>query len=334
LKSKPLFLSINYNLKEKVLIIRFNSIGDIVLTTPVVDALYAKGYEVHYLVKSSFASLLTPNPNIFKVWELQSDLSSVIANLKLEDFDFIIDLHNNLRSSKVKRSLKVKSYTFDKPRIKYFLLTRLGIRLKPEPHIVNRFLSVIKPIVGSVKNAETTFFFNVFSDKLDLEALPKSYIVIAVGAAFKTKTIPTDKLAEFINKCDDEIVLIGGADDVGNANLVVENSNRKIINLVGVISLSDSARVVHKSKMLITGDTGMMHIGAALDVPMINIFGSTHQILGYTPFYGKNTNKSTIIENTELSCRPCTKQGRDYCPKGHFKCMNAISVDQMLNVIQ
>ena len=94
MKSKPLFLSINYNLKEKVLIIRFNSIGDIVLTTPVVDALYAKGYEVHYLVKSSFASLLTPNPNIFKVWELQSDLSSVIANLKLEDFDFIIDLHN------------------------------------------------------------------------------------------------------------------------------------------------------------------------------------------------------------------------------------------------
>jgi len=320
--------------KKKILIIRFNSIGDIVLTSPVSEALNAAGYEVHYLVKSLFASLLKSNPNITKVWELKSDLNETIHELKKIEFFAVVDLHNNLRSSKVKRALSIKSYTFKKPRIKYFLLTKFGMKFKPEPHIVNRFLYVIEPLIGKVENVNTSFYFDPVKSNFDFKVLPENFMAIAVGAAFKTKMIPTHKLIQLIDESTLNVVLIGGPADCERAHKIVSKTKRKIINLVGEISISDSAKVIQNCQMLVSGDTGMMHIGAALNVPMVNVFGSTHPILGYTPFYGNSENKSVIIQNPDLSCRPCTKQGSDACPKGHFKCMNSISVDEMLNVIQ
>lgn len=321
-------------MNKKVLIIRFNSIGDVVLTTPVIEALAKNGYEVHYLAKSAFSILLKPNPNVEKVWEFKGDLDSIISDLKNEEFDLVIDLHNNYRSSKVKRALKKESLTFKKPRIKYFLLTKLGINVKPEPHIVRRFLNVIRPIVGEVDHPKMSFYFESPSDTFTKLILPSKFIVIAVGTAFQTKTIPIHKLVAFIQGLSKKVVLIGGDDDLNRSHTIQENCKAELMNLVGKLSISDSARLIEKSELLVSGDTGMMHIGAALNVPMLNIFGSTHPILGYTPFYGKDENKSVIVENNNLRCRPCTKQGQNKCPKGHFKCMNDISVDQMLKVIQ
>jgi len=321
-------------LNKKVLIIRFNSIGDVVLTSPVAEILNAKGYEVHYLIKSSFSSLLYSNPNIYKVWELKENLNEIIGYLKFENFDFIVDLHNNLRSLKVRAALKVKSFSLKKPRLKYFLLTKFGIKLKPEPHIVHRFLKVVEPLVGKVNNPKTNFYFNDKNKQALLNTLPEKYITIAVGAAFVTKTILPEKLIEFIKRSGKQIVLIGGEKDVEAAHFIQEKSDEFVINLVGLLSISDSAHIIKNSELLLSGDTGMMHIGAALNIPMVNVFGSTHSILGYTPFYGDKGNKSSIIENKTLACRPCTKQGNKSCPKGHFKCMKSISVDQMLKVIQ
>lgn len=321
-------------MKKKVLVIRFNSIGDIVLTSPVAKALCESEFEVHFLVKKVFADLVKPNPNVFKVWELGNNLEDIIKALKQVEFYAIVDLHNTIRSYKVVKSLNCSFvYKFKKPRLKYWMLTNLHLAVKPEAHIVDRFLTVIEPLVGEVKYPQTEFYF---SDKLSKEVedeLPTSFVSIGVGAAFYTKTIPVDKIARVINQTEKPIVLLGGPNDLENTNQVLKLVEKPVVNLVGKISISESAHVISRSDVLISGDTGMMHIGAALGVRMINIFGSTHPILGYTPHYGNLENKSQIIQVSGLKCRPCTKQGRKDCPKGHFKCMNDVNVDEIVNII-
>src|SRR5689334_7739334 len=111
----------------KFLVIRFSSIGDIVLTSPVVRCLKTQvaTAEVHYLTKQSFAPIFTANPYIDKMHYLQDNLDSIIETLKQEDFDYVIDLHHNLRTLKVKRALNKKTFSFNKLNIEKWLLTGL-----------------------------------------------------------------------------------------------------------------------------------------------------------------------------------------------------------------
>ncbi len=131
----------------KFLIVRFSSIGDIVLTTPVIRCLKQQlaDSEVHFLTKKIFRSIIENNPNVDKHHLLDNDLDEVINDLKKENFDYIIDLHNNLRTLKVKRALrKVPSFSFNKLNIEKWLLTALKINVMPKVHIVDRYLETLK----------------------------------------------------------------------------------------------------------------------------------------------------------------------------------------------
>jgi heptosyltransferase-2 len=101
---------------SKFLILRFSSIGDIVLTSPVVRCLkqQVENAEVHFATKKGFASVIEHNPFIDKKIYLEEDLNSFIGELKKEKYDYIIDLHNNLRTFLIKVKLGVKSFSFDK----------------------------------------------------------------------------------------------------------------------------------------------------------------------------------------------------------------------------
>ncbi|NNE14259.1 MAG: glycosyltransferase family 9 protein [Saprospiraceae bacterium] len=321
-------------MKKKVLIIRFNSIGDLVLTTPVIDALYDNDFEIHYLVKEVFSSILIPNPKVKKVWTLDDNLSAVVKDLKKQNFNFVIDLHNNFRSKKVASALKVKKYTFYKPRIKYWLMTKLGIKSKSEGHIVDRFLKVISPIIKTIEKPKVSFHFSNELNSSDLKKLPEAFVAVVVGTAFKTKTIPVEKLINVIDQIDSKFVLIGGPDDVELGKTIENQVTKPLTNLVGQLSINDSARVIEKSDLVLTGDTGMMHISAAMDKKIVAVFGSTHPVLGYSPYSNDDQNRSAIIQNESLNCRPCTKQGRHSCPKGHFKCMRELSIDKIVQVVQ
>ena len=136
----------------KFLVIRFSSIGDIVLTTPVVRCLKKQVVtaEVHYLTKKSFAKIFEANPYIDKVHYLENDLNAVIASLQQEDFDYVIDLHNNLRTKKVKQALKKQAFSFTKLNIQKWLLTALKINKMPAIHIVDRYLQTLESF--GVKN--------------------------------------------------------------------------------------------------------------------------------------------------------------------------------------
>jgi len=299
-----------------------------------VKALYDAGYEVHFLVKAAFSCLLEPNPHIKKVWSFSKDLSTVLPALKQENFHTLIDLHNNLRSRQVKAALKAPAHTLVKHRLKLWLLTQANMKMQPQVHIVNRFLKVVEPLGISVPQPVTEFYFSDASPSPLVESLPQKFLCIAVGAAWATKEIPIAKLNGIIKRVAyDNVVLIGGPADVERGELVQGGSG--LINLTGELSIEDSARVIERCDVLVTGDTGMMHIAAALSVPVVAIFGSTHPVLGYTPHIPiGRTRRYQIIEQENLGCRPCTKQGKATCPKGHFKCMNDISVDKITKAIE
>src|SRR4030081_3061982 len=122
----------------KFLIIRFSSIGDIVLTTPVVRCLKKQiaTAEIHYLTKSNYSSIIAPNPYIDKAHYLEKNIQDVIRELQQENFDYIIDLHNNMRSFKVKEALGKKTFSVDKLNAKKWIYTNLKLNILPQVHIV------------------------------------------------------------------------------------------------------------------------------------------------------------------------------------------------------
>ena len=136
----------------KILIIRFSSIGDIVLTSPVIRCLKLQtGSEIHYLTKQPFVALLKNNPHVSKVFAIDKSVGEVLPALRREKYDYIIDLHHNLRTFILKWRLPfVKSYAFKKLNFEKWLLTNFKINRLPKTHIVDRYLETVKSL--GVKN--------------------------------------------------------------------------------------------------------------------------------------------------------------------------------------
>lgn len=331
----------------KVLVLRFSSIGDIVLTTPVVRCLkLQKNAEVHFCSKKGFKAILSENPNIDKVHLLDEDFKSLINKLKAEKFDYIIDLHNNLRTRRIKMALGAKAYTFDKLNFQKFLLTNFKINKMPNVHIVERYMKTVEKL-GVTNDDEGLDYFIPHKDEVEIDWLPEShrrnFIAFAIGGQHATKRLPLEKLIEVCEKINRPIVLLGGKEDEETGNKIVDffdvgddpntklendlitqfNKKAIIYNGCGKFNLNQSASIVNQSAGVFTHDTGVMHIASALKKEIFSIWGNTVPEFGMYPYQ----TKFTIFENKNLSCRPCSKIGYDECPKGHFKCMKELKFD-------
>lgn len=320
----------------KILIIRFSSIGDIVLTSPVVRCLKQQlsSCELHYLTKVHFQQILEANPAISKIYAIEKDVKEVIPALKAERYDVIIDLHNNIRSRQISAALKTKTYRYDKQRIKRFLLTQFKINLLNN-HVVDRYFTAVTPL-HVINDGKGLDYFIPEKDNVTMQQMPfthlAGYCVIVVGAKHFTKQIPMVKLEELCSKIKIPILLMGGPDDV-YMGLQLENMDPfKISSACGRYNINQAAAVIKRAKYVITPDTGMMHIAAAFNKRIISIWGGTEKRLGFTPYLMNNTT-SVIIENNQLSCRPCHKHGLDKCPKGHFKCMMDLDMQKVVDVL-
>ncbi len=310
----------------KFLIIRFSSIGDIVLTTPVIRCLknQVKLAEVHFLTKKGFAGILQNNPYIDTLHLLDNDLEGVIKQLKEEHFDYIIDLHHNLRTLKVKLALGVKSFSFDKLNIEKWAMTALKINLLPKIHIVDRYLSTLKAF-GVKNDGKGLDYFIPDRDRVALSALPPKheagYIGIVIGAALATKQVPIEKLDALISQISVPIVLLGGPGDAHKAE-ELEAKHPQVYNACGKFNLNQSADLVRQAKLIISPDTGLMHIAAAFSRPIFSIWGNTIPGFGMGPYYPAGSDAPfQVFEVANLSCRPCSKIGYKKCPKKHFRCM-------------
>lgn len=345
----------NYFCRMKFLIIRLSSIGDIVLTSPVLRCLKKQVpiAEIHFLTKYAHRQIVESNPNITKVHLLDESLTATITQLKLERFDYIIDLHKNLRTAKIKRGLKkIPSFSFNKLNIQKWLLVNFKINNLPNVHIVDRYLDTLKTF-GVVNDGLGLDYFIPPKETIKESDLPMShqagFIGVVIGAALNTKKLPLHKIKEMLAAINHPIILLGGPEDRINGNELAAINPHKIYNACGKFSLNESADLVRRSKLVITHDTGLMHIAAAFKKPVFSIWGNTVPEFGMNAYYGssnqlritnyefqvRGTFQKTEDENAEtaksairhplsanqLSCRPCSKIGFNKCPKGHFKCM-------------
>ena len=321
---------------KKILIIRFSSIGDIVLTTPVIRALKKQlECELHVLTKPQYADITGNNPNVDLVYTLNGDLKDIISQLRSEEYDFVVDLQKNIRSARVRKGLGKPSGTFPKYNKEKWLLVNFKINKLPEVHIVDRYFEAVKPLEVT-NDGKGLDFFIPGKDRVDPrtihQELKRKYAAFAIGGRHKTKMMPPEKIAEIIDKLKMPVVLLGGDEDKNAGEMIVAlTTNLKVWNTCGKYNLNQSASLIMQSGVVLTHDTGLMHIAAAFNKPVVSIWGNTVPAFGMYPYMPGNEKKSVIAEVKDLKCRPCSKLGYKKCPKKHFKCMMEQDTDFIAN---
>ncbi len=321
----------------KFLIIRFSSIGDIVLTTPVIRCLKQQvpESEIHFLVKDQFRSVVEHNPYIDRVHVLAHSRELMYEELLTEDYDFVIDLQHNSRSGRLKKVLGKKSCSVNKLNIRKYLYTAFKINLMPDLHIVDRYMKTVERF-GVKNDGKGLDFFIGKNGEIKKEDIPAShhagYIACVIGAAHNTKKWPVHKWKEFCAKMDHPLILLGGPEDRVRGDEIAAVDPVKIYNACGKFSINESADIVRRSRLVITHDTGLMHIAAAYRKPVISLWGNTVPAFGMTPYFGAGLVPSRIVQTGRLWCRPCSKIGYSKCPLGHFKCMERIEAEQVLQL--
>ena len=321
----------------KILVIRFSSIGDIVLTTPVIRCLknQISDVEIHVLTKKKFSNLYKANPRINKVYEYDDSLKKNIEELKLENYDYIVDLQKNKRSVRVTRALHRPHSSFPKLNFKKFLLTTFKINLMPDIHIVDRYFKAVEKL-GIKNDYQGLDFFISEKNNYPLSELPESfqngYHAFVIGGTYKTKILPAIKVIEVIKKLKEPVILLGGPDDVERAEEIISAISYQLsaISLVGKINLEQSASIVKNAKSVLTNDTGLMHIAAAFHKNIVSVWGNTVPELGMYPYLPNEKEKCHIVECNDVKCRPCSKLGFKNCPKKHFRCMMEIDCDAIV----
>lgn len=324
---------------KKVLVIRLSSIGDIVLTTPVIRCLKQQlpGVRVHFAVKKQFQGVISANPNIDKVHVFDGDLKAFANELKREGFDFVADLHKNFRSAYIRRKLGVPSAGFPKLNIRKWLYTKLKINLMPDLHIVDRYFTAVIPL-GIKNDGNGLDYFIPAEDEVDISTLPagfgEGYVAFAIGAMHATKRLSDHKIIGICTGLDKPVLLLGGMDDAERGEAIAAQAGDTVANYCGKLSINQSASLVRQADAVITHDTGLMHIAAAFQKNIVSVWGNTVPEFGMSPYMPENQERSTIVEVKGLSCRPCSKLGYDRCPKKHFRCMERIEVEEVIRTVR
>lgn len=284
--------------------------------------------EIHFVTKKQFEGILKENPYLSKIHVLENGLMPLLKSLQKEHFDLIIDLHHNLRSLILRLFLGKKAFAFQKLNFEKWLLVQFKINKMPKSHIVDRYLETTKSL-GVQNDGKGLDFFYCPCDAIEPEYLPEThrdkFVSFAIGGQHQTKKLPLEKMKEVCQTIAFPIILLGGKEDKAMGEKLAESFGTKIFNACGMFNLGGSADLTKKALFVVTHDTGMMHIAAALKKKTYAIWGNTVPEFGMYPYQTAHFN----IQNENLSCRPCSKIGFEACPKGHFNCMNALSFEAL-----
>lgn len=307
----------------KVLVVRFSSIGDIVLTTPVLRCLQQQtGAEVHVVTKNAYRSLFDANPYTDRVFTFSKEITECLPALKAERYDHVVDLHNNLRSLRLRLALRRPSTAFDKLNLEKWLMVTLHLNRLPDRHVVHRYLDAVAPLGVSYDGAGLDYFIPEGQEVQPVDmGLPCDFLVFAIGANHHTKRLPLARMIEVCRRLSTPVVLLGGPGEQEDGERIRQAAADKVTNACGRLNLHGSASLIRQAKAVITHDTGMMHVAAAFRKPVFSIWGNTIPAFGMYPFYPDGPTLNTTLEVQGLRCRPCSKIGFNRCPKGHFRCM-------------
>ena len=312
----------------RLLFIRFSSIGDIVFTTPAIRAAKQQlpGVEIHFLTKASMKAVTEANPHIDHFHYFDNDLSATITDLQKIKFDYVVDLHKNFRTYKIKKALGIPALTYQKLSWQKLLLTKLHLNFMPTRHISDRCVDTLAPL-GVVNDGMGLDYFVPSTIQLNNNAIPAShqngYIALVIGASFASKQLPIEQLQALCLFLKYPVVLVGGKEDIFEGEEVAKVDPVKIFNACGKFSLHESALLVQQSKTVISHDTGFLYIACAYHKKTVAIWGATSPSLQVEPYYPLDMKKemyfNAIVPN--LPCQPCSNYGTKKCPQGHFACM-------------
>lgn len=292
--------------------------------------------EIHFLVKKNFASIVSSNPHIDKVFEFDNDFFDTISNLKKEEYDYIIDLQKNFKSFKIKQALGIKSSSFNKLNIEKWLYVNFKINRLPSVHIVDRYMEAISAL--DIRNDGLGLeYFIPDKDVINIDSINagkfKDYVALVIGAAHETKKMPIHLWKQLVEGMHFPYVVLGGKDDFENGEVLTNVDPKRSFNACGKFNLHQSASFVRQAVMVITHDTGLMHIAAAFKKPIISIWGNTVPEFGMYPYYGNQNTDQIVFQNNNLSCRPCSKIGHEKCPQRHFKCMEDQKTNEIISAL-
>ncbi len=322
----------NLETANKILVIRLSSLGDVILTSPVIRAL-KKRYpqiEISFLVKKEFSNALKHNPNINQIFYYQKkNTGETIKELVQEDFDCVIDLQNNFRSREIRKALCKPFVKFSKPSIKKFLLVNLKIDLFGEVKTIPEMYTSSIDSLELDDNSPDIYIPDNLKPQI---AKDEKNIGLCPGSKHFTKMWPKEYFIELGSKLAEEkfnIFLFGGKDD---SNICSELSKeiKGSINLSNDNDLLLTAINMKMCRIIVCNDSGLMHTACAVKTEVIAIFGSTVRQFGFFPY----NSQSTVFENNLLSCRPCSHIGKSKCPKGHLKCLSEIKPGMIFNSIK
>jgi heptosyltransferase-2 len=330
---------------EKILIIRFSSLGDIVLASPLVRVLRAAypDAQLDLLVKSEYADLVRHHPALNSVLTLESssreELRALRSRVRMEGYDVILDLHNSLRSRYVRFLNARRVRAVNKRVLRRWILVNLKRNLyRDAVPVAERYIETAASlgVVADGRGAEIVTPADVVSrvgtmmSKYRLERAA-TVVGLAPSARHATKRWPPERYRDLGIRLAREhrakLLLFGGPDDTDYCGDIAQMINAEMgtgsaESLAGSLTLLETAAALDHCAVVVTNDTGLMHMAAARNRPVVAIFGSTVREFGFFP-YGT---RSVVLEREGLFCRPCSHVGLDRCPEGHFRCMKEIDV--------
>jgi len=287
---------------------------------------------VHFLLKKEFLPVIRGNPYIDKIHILDGNMHALLQSLRVEQFDYILDLHRNFRSVRVRSALKIMSFPVDKINLAKFLMIRFKVNRLPDKHIVDRYLETTR-LFDVSNDGKGLDYFIPAEDEVEISSLPEpfrsGYIAFVVGAMHATKQMPLGKMINICRDLDLPVILLGGQKEAVMGREIEQEAGDHVLNTCGKYNINQSASLIRQSRVVITHDTGLMHIAAAFHKKILSVWGHTIPEFGMYPYLPDRASK--IFEVAGLSCRPCTKIGKKKCPKGHFRCMNDIDHRDIIN---
>jgi lipopolysaccharide heptosyltransferase II len=341
---------------NRILIIRFSSLGDVLLATPLVRLLREKypNSRIDFLVRQEYSEMVRFNPNLTSVIEFDTKmgflaLRNLMKSIKEQKYDVILDLHHSLRSRYLTFGLawnpfsRSTVYGIRKNQFIRFLLVKFKINLYRKIYgriipVWEKYIQTVGAMGVKVDDGHLDLYLTVEIDKQLAEKLRnwhiRDYVVMAPGAKHFTKRWP----AEYFTKLVLEIhrmynlptLFVGSEEEIKIVKEILSEVPRNVgYSLAGKLSILQTADAIRRAKLVVSNDSGLMHVAAAMQKPLIAIFGSTVEELGFYP----NSINAQVLENSGLYCRPCSHIGRDSCPEKHFRCMKEISPDQVMEKI-
>lgn len=334
-------MNLPYLRPKRILIIRLSSLGDVVLTTMMIRCLRRKWRKSHIamMTRESYLPLLEAIPQLDERIGYPTDkaaLGDLMTSVKQSEYDTVIDLQNSFRSRKLTAQIRPKSiYRYHRPRFNRWMrinLPSIRKRLSTPIPVALGYLNVVKRLVVKNDGRGTELVIRDGWSASDADNL-KGAMLIAPGARHNTKMWQIEKWVELLKQAHasgiESQAIIGGESEFELAGKIVAGLDYKVEILVGKTDLRELTAVIASASVLVTCDSGPMHIASAVGTPVVAIFGPTVPEFGFAPIRCQHE----IVQIEGLSCRPCHPHGTEKCPKGHFRCMGDIEVGRVLKAI-